>query len=218
MEITRLTKTGQLLGDPSHLSPEQLLDEGVTELTDIYLVGILGYEPLAGRGPYDVRTPTEWISAHLHREPRDLRELRADAPAELADLLRRCLAKQPKHRPSAKDAMRALGGGGAVGAGAAPAPGPHDPEELLKRRVPQIVLFTLGVGVALIGLSDAVDEYFPEAFKPLVIIFVVAAVVASAVIAWFHGQKGTQRAPAIEYVLLGLIGTVWLVVSLLAVL
>jgi serine/threonine-protein kinase len=221
MEVTRLTKTGQLLGDPTHLSPEQLLDEGVTELADMYLFGILGYELLTGRGPYDVRTPTEWINAHLHREPRDLRELRADAPAELADLLRRCLAKQPKHRPSAKDALRALEPGGAPGAAsasrAADTPGPGDLAELVQRRVPQIVLFTLGGGVTLIGLSDAMEDLLPAETKLLTVIFVVAAVLASAVIAWFHGQKGRQRAPATEYVLLGLIGIVWLVVSVLAV-
>jgi hypothetical protein len=52
----------------------------------------------------------------------------------------------------------------------------------------------------------------------LTVIFVVSAVLASAVIAWFHGQKGTQRAPAAEYALLGLIGLVWLVVTVMAVL
>jgi serine/threonine-protein kinase len=221
-EITRLTKTGQLLGDPTHLSPEQLLDEGVTELSDMYLFGILGYELLAGRGPYDARTPTDWINAHLTREPKDLRELRADVPAEVAELLRRCLAKQPKHRPSAKDFLRALEPRGAHGAGsastAAEAPGPADLAELVQRRVPQIVLFTLGIGITLIGLADAMEDLLPPATMILTVIFVVSAVLASAVIAWFHGQKGTQRAPAAEYALLGLIGLVWLVVTVMAVL
>ncbi len=222
-EVTRLTKTGQLLGDPSHLSPEQLLDEGVTELADMYLFGILGYELLAGRGPYDARTPTDWIHAHLNREPRDLRELRPDAPPELAELLRRCLAKKPNHRPSAKDVLRALDAAGATGSSGAARAGEQagssdDLAELIQRRVPQIVLLTLGVGVTLIGLSDAMEELLPPATKLLTVIFVVAAVLASAVIAWFHGKKGAQRAPAIEYVLLGLIGLLWLVVSVMAVL
>jgi serine/threonine-protein kinase len=221
-ETTRLTKTGQLLGEPMHLSPEQLLDEGISELADMYLFGILGYELLAGRGPYDARTPTEWINAHLNKEPRDLKELRPDAPAELAQLLRRCLAKQPQHRPSAKDVARALEGPAAPGAAVSPGttstPGSVDLEELVRRRVPHIVLFTVGFGVVLIGLADAVDEYFPDGFKLLVVIFAVAAVLASAVIAWFHGEKGKQRAPAIEYVFLGLITVLWLVVSVMTVL
>lgn len=228
-EVTRLTKTGQLLGDPSHLSPEQLLDEGVTELADMYLFGILGYELLAGRGPYDARTPTDWIHAHLNREPRDLRELRPDVPSELAELLRRCLAKKPNHRPSAKDVLRALhaptaaGRTGTYGAAIEPhtadgAVRPDDLAELIQRRVPQIVLLTLTVGVTLIGLADAMENLLPPSTMLLTVIFVVAAVLASAVIAWFHGKKGAQRAPAIEYVLLGLIGLLWLVVSVMAVL
>jgi eukaryotic-like serine/threonine-protein kinase len=218
-EITRLTKTGQLLGDPTHLSPEQLLDEGITELSDMYLFGILGYELLAGKGPYDARTPTEWITAHLNREPRDVRELRPGVPDEVADLLRRCLAKQPKHRPSAKDVVRALEPNAPAGAAAGqPGTSADDPAELVRRHVPQIVLFTVGIGVGLIGLANAMESLLPADSMLLTVIFVVAAVLASAVISWFHGQKGRQRAPAIEYLLLGLITLAWLAVSIVAVL
>lgn len=228
-DVTRLTKTGQLLGDPTHLSPEQLLDEGVSELADMYLFGILGYELLAGRGPYDARTPTEWINAHLSREPRDLRELRDDVPPELAELLRRCLAKKPTHRPSAKDVLRALDAAGGAGtSGAVAATGaehaadgavrPDDLAELIQRRVPQIVLLTLTVGITLIGLADAMENLLPPSTMLLTVIFVAAAVMASAVIAWFHGKKGAQRAPVIEYVLLVLIAVLWLGVSVIAVL
>jgi serine/threonine-protein kinase len=216
-ETTRLTKTGQLLGDPTHLSPEQLLDEGISELADMYLFGILGYELLSGRGPYDARTPTEWITAHLNKQPRDLRDLRPDAPAELADLLRRCLAKEPKHRPSAKDVLRALEGGSAPTAGPSPAAAPDDLAELVKRRVPHIVLFTVGGGVGLIGIVANIENLLPPNAKLLTVVFVVAAVLASAVIGWFHGEKGSQRAPSIEYVLLGLIAMAWLVISVLVV-
>lgn len=217
-EITRLTKTGQLLGDPAHLSPEQLLDEGVTELADMYLFGILGYELLAGRGPYDVRSPTDWITAHLHKEPRALQDFRPDGPPELADLLRRCLAKEPKHRPSARDAERALERVMSPASTGQLVPDPSDPAELIRRRVPHIVLFTVGFGVTLIGVMDGMADILPDVSMLLTVIFVVAAVLASAVISWFHGAKGRQRAPAIEYLLLGLIGVGWLVVSVMVLL
>lgn len=220
-ETTRLTKTGQLLGDPHYLSPEQLLDGQATELTDIYLFGVLGYELLSGQGPYNARTATDWIKAHLQQEPRDLRELRPDVPGPLADLLRRCLNREPLHRPSARDVIRALQGDPATGAsavmgGAGVKPG--DLTELVKRRVPQIVLVAGGVGAGLIQLADAMEDLLPPKTKLLTVIFVVAAVLASAVIAWFHGERGRQRAPSIEYVLLSLIGLAWLVVTVLAVL
>ncbi|MEJ2217854.1 MAG: serine/threonine-protein kinase [Gemmatimonadota bacterium] len=208
---TRLTRTGELLGDPHYLSPEQLTDGAVTELTDMYMFGILGYELLAGRGPYDARTPAEWIRAHLQQEPADLRGLRPDVPASLADLLRRCLAREPRHRPSARDVVRALQKQGVDTPAAVDDVG--DLTQLLRRRVPQIVLITVGAGVSLIGLADALEDLLPPKSKLLTVIFVVAAVLASGVLSWFHGEKGRQRAPTIEYILLGLITVAWIAVT-----
>jgi len=105
--VARLTKTGELLGDPRYLSPEQLTDRDVTELTDMYQFGLLGYELLAGRGPYDAHNAVDWIRAHLKQEPTDLKQLRADVPRPLADLLGRCLAKEPRHRPRCPTRLRA---------------------------------------------------------------------------------------------------------------
>jgi serine/threonine protein kinase len=218
-EATRLTKTGQLLGDPHYLSPEQLLDGEATELTDMYLFGVLGYELLSGQSPYVARSATEWIKAHLQQEPKDLRELRPDAPAALADLLRRCLNREPLHRPSAVDVIRALQGSVAPGPqAAAHASDPSDITELLKRRVPQVLIVAVGAGVGLIQLADAMEDLLPPKTKLLTVIFVVASVLASAVIAWFHGERGKQKATATEYVLLSLIGVGWLVVTILALL
>lgn len=217
VEGTRLTKTGHLLGDTRHLSPEALLDEEVTELADMYQFGLLGYELLAGRGPYDAHSPADWIQAHLNKEPLDLRELRPDVPEEVALLLRRCLAKTPRHRPAARDVARVLEVGG-ESAGAAPTPQPGDVGELVRRRVPQIVLFTVGIGVTLIGLADALEELLPSQAKLVTVIFVIAAVLASAVVGWFHGERGRQKATPLEYLLLGAIAIAWSVATVLAVL
>ncbi len=213
--VARLTKTGELLGDPRYLSPEQLTDRDVTELTDMYQFGLLGYELLAGRGPYDAHNAVDWIRAHLKQEPTDLKQLRADVPRPLADLLGRCLAKEPRHRPSARDVARALSD---PAAGGATPEDVTDLTQLLRRRVPQIVLLTVGAGVSLIGLADALEDLLPPRTKLLTVIFVVAAILASGVLSWFHGERGRQRAPAIEYVLLGLIVIAWLAVSGIALL
>ncbi len=213
---TRLTKTGELLGNPHYLSPEQLMDGEVTELTDIYLFGVLGYELFSGRGPYEARTPTEWIKAHLQQEPADLRTLRPDVPAPVAELLRRCLAREPRHRPSARDVARALQPESGT-PGAPPLDDPTDIQQLFKRRVPQIVLVVGGLGAGLIQLADALEDLLPPKSKLLTVIFVVAAILASAVLSWFHGERGKQKAPVIEYVLLGIITVAWIVVSVLAI-
>jgi len=213
-ETTRLTRTGQLMGELRYLSPEQLHDAELTEMADVYLLGVLGYELLTGEGPYVARSNTDWITAHLRQEPRDLRSLRPDVDPATADLLKRCLAKEPMHRPSAADVVRTLDDRPPtpVTAGAAET---SDLQELIKRRVPQIVLITGAAGWALLGAMDQfVDRgVLGDLAYRLTLPFVAAAVLASTVIAWFHGQKGKQRAPLIEYVLLGLIATAWLVVS-----
>jgi len=214
MQASRLTVTGQMLADPRYQTPEQLQDHAVTELSDVYLFGVLGYELLTGEGPYEARSNTEWINAHLRMEPRDLRALRPDVPPSLADLLRRCLAREPHHRPTMKDVIRGLNNEGTVGA-LVGAGNPDDLAELVRRRVPHIVIITAGAGITLIGL--VADTGLPDEVRTLTVIFVVAAVVASGVVGWFHGEKGKQRAPTIEWALLGLIAVAWLVVSWFAV-
>jgi len=115
-----------------------------------------------------------------------------------------------------KDIMRVLKGEGSAGPAAA-AGSQDDLAEVVRRRVPQIVIITAGAGITLIGLADALEELLPPDAKILAVIFAVAAVVASGVVGWFHGEKGKQRAPTIEWALLGLVALAWLVVSWFAV-
>ncbi len=212
-EGARLTRTGQVMGELRYISPEQLHDAELTELADIYLLGMLGYELLCGEGPYEARSNTDWITAHLRQEPRDLRALRPDVDPTTANLLKRCLAKDPMHRPRAVDVVKILEGGSAtVPAADGVAPG-NDLAELLKRRVPQVVLLAVGGAITLISLADALEDLLPADSKLLTVIFSVAAVLASAVLAWFHGERGRQQAPLVEYLLLALIAAGWLVVS-----
>jgi len=220
----RLTTVGQVIGNPRYLSPEQLREAAITEMVDIYAFGILGYELLSGRGPYDASTKAQMMAAHLQAEPRPLGELRGGVPVELADLLRRCLSKDPRKRPRAVDIVRILeaedpasSGAHAAGARAGGAHDPTDIQELVKRRVPQIVLSTVAGGTALLlavgGLAG--DEFLPRVAFPVTAVFVVAAILASSVIAWFHGERGKQAATALEYTLLGAIAVGWIAATFL---
>ncbi len=107
-EATRLTKVGQLLGDPRYMSPEQLLGEPLTHETDVYSLGILGHELLTLRGPYDAKSKVDMATAHLRQDPRPVTELRPDADPQLSELLQRCLAKTPEHRPRASEVVQIL--------------------------------------------------------------------------------------------------------------
>ena len=106
--ITRLTKYGELLGDPRYMSPEQLLGESVTDQSDVYSLGILGYELLTLKAPYQGKTSVQMVAAHLKKKPIPLTELRPDADPFLAELLERCLSKNPLHRPRASEVAKVL--------------------------------------------------------------------------------------------------------------
>lgn len=106
--MTRLTRDDERLGDPRYMSPEQLRGETLTGQSDIYSLGIIGYELLTGKGPFDDPEIRNMASAHLRRQPPGLNELRADVPPALADTVKRCLAKSPAHRPRAQDLPRLM--------------------------------------------------------------------------------------------------------------
>jgi serine/threonine-protein kinase len=215
-QAARLTTVGQVIGNPRYLSPEQLREEAITEMVDIYAFGILGYELLSGRGPYDGSNNAQMMAAHLQAEPRPLEELRGGTPHDIADLLRRCLNKEPKKRPRAADIERMLEEGDPETSGAYAAvarPGHADPtdiQELVKRRVPQIVISTAVAGGTTILAVSELDDRLPESAFALTVALAIAALFASMVIGWFHGEKGEQTAPTLEYILLGVIGVGWL--------
>lgn len=160
----RLTAAGVRLGDTHYMSPEQIHGEQVTEQTDVYAFGILAYEVLCGRGPYDVVGEAQMMSAHLQREPLHLRELRADVDPAMANLIERCLAKDPNRRPRAQEIARAL-------ATAAPATTRGAPEdlgpvaellgELQRRRVYRVLAGYGAFALAVFGVAQGIDQAFP---------------------------------------------------------
>jgi serine/threonine-protein kinase len=106
---THLTGTGMSIGTPQYMSPEQLLAEPVSDKTDVYNLGLLGYELLAGRGPFEVTSAREIIAAVLRDTPKPLSSLRSDMDPELEGLLAACLQRDPDARPSAAEVVQRLG-------------------------------------------------------------------------------------------------------------
>lgn len=99
----RRTRTGQPIGTPRYMSPEQC--EGsqlIDERTDVYSLGLLLFQMSAGTSPYVVaeEAPMAWLYAHVERRPRLLRQLLPEAPAELEALILAMLDKVPAQRPS----------------------------------------------------------------------------------------------------------------------
>jgi serine/threonine protein kinase len=141
----RLTRTGQMIGEPRYSSPEQLRGDKVTGAADIYSLAILAYEVLTGEGPYRVTSTREAFAAHLTGEPRPISRIRPGISKDLEDLLLRCLAREPAHRPRAEDVVKRLeesGGGGVAAGGAVGQPVAAEGHGILRRRMPQIVAST----------------------------------------------------------------------------
>jgi len=106
------TTLGVVLGTPAYMAPEQGAGDPATDhRADIYAFGCLAYEALSGSPPFAGRTPAALIAAHAIEAPEPLTRRRADVPPALAELVMRCLAKQPADRPqSAAEVLRALEG------------------------------------------------------------------------------------------------------------
>jgi len=91
-----------------------MLAEPVTEKTDVYALGLLGYELVAGSGPFQATTPQELIAAHLRDVPKPLSSVRPDVDPEFERLVAACLDKDPARRPSAAQVTKLLAPGGGV--------------------------------------------------------------------------------------------------------
>ncbi len=203
---TRLTLTGEMIGQPRFMSPEQIRGEKVTGQADVYQVGVLAYHLLTGEGPFGDGPPARVLAAHLQQEPPELRNLNPMVDADFAALVRRCLAKEPKHRPTVADLKRKLGGEAALAAG------PLGSLDLVKRRIPQLVAAAAVAGAGLLGAVDQLTDrgIIPNVSYQLALALVVHGVLATGVISWFHGARGEQRITALEIVALSVLGVSWI--------
>ncbi len=105
-----LTMTGVTIGTPAYMSPEQCAAKEVTGQSDQYSLGIVAYEMLAGKVPFEADTVMGLMWQHFHDPPRPITELRPDCPPELADVIMRMLAKPPADRwPSLEDVVGVTG-------------------------------------------------------------------------------------------------------------
>jgi DNA-binding response OmpR family regulator len=96
---TVLTQAGTVVGTPAYMSPEQLLDEEVDGRSDLYAAGVVLYECLTGRLPFEASSPISLIAKLLHDDPEPPATLNPDVPAPLSDLILHLLAKRPGERP-----------------------------------------------------------------------------------------------------------------------
>ena len=105
-EVQRLTQTGMVLGTPLYMSPEQARgDEDLDHRVDIYALGVIMYESIAGRVPFVGSNYLSVISQVLNEEPKPLREIRPDVSEELEAIVAKAMAKNRNERYRDADAM-----------------------------------------------------------------------------------------------------------------
>jgi eukaryotic-like serine/threonine-protein kinase len=109
-DVMAPSETGsRLIGTPEFMAPEQISDSStVGEKADVYALGLVVYQAAAGRGPFDVTSPAQWLHAHTVRDPIDLRGRVPDCPAPFSEMVMRCLRKDPLARPTAGEVARIL--------------------------------------------------------------------------------------------------------------
>jgi serine/threonine protein kinase len=109
---SRLTVTGVAIGTPAYMSPEQALGERELDgRSDIYSLGVIAYQLLAGEPPFKASNTPAMLVKHVSETPRPLLSLRSDAPPGLVNAISRALAKKPEDRwPDANAFRDALSG------------------------------------------------------------------------------------------------------------
>src|SRR5262245_56374938 len=101
------TEAGVVMGTPRYMSPEQARGEKVDMRTDIFSLGVMLYEMVAGRPPFVGGTPNETIAAILRDEPPPLAECAPDAPPEMEEILSKTLSKSREERYQAASELLA---------------------------------------------------------------------------------------------------------------
>ena len=97
LESSQLTTTGTVMGTAQYASPEQISGVATTPASDVYSLGIVAYELVAGRTPYEADSNIGLAMAHLHTEPAPLPSV---VPEALAAVILQALAKDPAARPA----------------------------------------------------------------------------------------------------------------------
>jgi len=96
--LAKLTATGIILGTPEFMSPEQIRGKDLDARSDVYALGIMGFEMFTGRLPFQGRNAQEMMIARLRGQPTALRQLRPELSPRLEKAMARAMESEPANR------------------------------------------------------------------------------------------------------------------------
>ena len=103
--VSTMTEAGSILGTAHYLSPEQALGQPVEAASDLYALGVVMYEMVTGKIPFDGDNPVSIAMKHVHEQPVPPRNLNPDVPENLEAVILRALGKRPVERYLTAQAM-----------------------------------------------------------------------------------------------------------------
>jgi len=110
----KLTQQGTVLGTPPYMSPEQFTGKPLDRRSDVYSLGVMVYEMLTGKLPFDAETPWQWATQHMTAQPKsfDIVAPNARIPEGMRQAIMRALSKEPAQRqPTAGEFFAELSSG-----------------------------------------------------------------------------------------------------------
>lgn len=177
----RDSSVGATTGTLPYMSPEQTRRASTDHRTDVWSLGVVLYEMLTGRRPFRGDDAPGLIRAIREQEPRPLRDVRPDVPSRLADLVERCLARDPVDRPAGAEAIA------------------RELDEVAS----QLERLEAGADPAAAGVSEpgtgpgrAVPERSRRRIRFPVAAAVVAVAVAGAIVMALRDGESGERGPA----------------------
>ena len=219
---TDLTGSGVIVGTPQYMSPEQASGDPLDHRSDLYSLGVVGFQMVTGELPFTASSPQGIILKHITEEAPRVEQRRPECPRDLADLIARCLAKEPEDRWGSAEAVCTALRSARVEPGAEPSLGPAAlalpaAEERPARAPVRQFRFLLGIYLLVNAALFALDLALNGAvdFAPVLLVLSAIPLLSRYARLWMDGYGwrevllGARRAGAGASGPSGSSGVVW---------
>jgi serine/threonine-protein kinase len=190
-----ITRTGEVMGTAQYLSPEQAVGEPATPVSDVYALGVVAYEALTGRRPFDHDSAVATALAQVNDQPDPLPD---NVPGPVADVVLWALEKDPAHRPQSAAELGAALGSALVGLPAAPASRATS-TQVMPPVVPAAVAAAPPTASTstITPVATGADHRTRNIVLAVLAVLIVAALVALAVNQLGAGDTETPNSPSV---------------------